>query len=702
LDAELETEKPDECFMDMHQALGTFLGMGESESYDFKSPEQKKAVRTVCDRLTDALVILPTGGGKSLSFMLPCHVETDLITILIVPLVALQQDMLSRCEAAGIDAVSWSGRDRVGVRIVVASIEHVETESYARFVEELHRQHRLARIVVDEAHLVLMWASFRTSMHSVATCIRPIGVIVPVILLTATAPPRIVSLIADMCGISRFETIRSETFRPNISYRVIRLEAPAGKSSLKLAVAAKVLEVIEKYRDQSRDNRIVVYLLRRSDVEALKNVLCCDPDTDAYQYHAGMSATDRREAQDSWSRNEPEGGNFKVMVATSAFGAGIDNPSIRAVLHIEGAANILQFVQESGRAGRDGKYAESIVLSFRKGGEAGVPDWQGNLLEALHYGDCCDVSEARHGKNDGFGDFRAYLSMKNGCRRGMLDSFCDGRSSIPPCSDRMVNGTRAVMCDICEERKSERSSLPGESEAIVGEGGQNQEMSGNKSRSGNDRGSAAKPGGGGNNWGARSVSDSASVAQGRRRKSELEVSELCHLARKLSGACAVCTVRSGIEVTHGTVTKGYAGASNGSKLALPCQLDRCDRCGIQGHSWQVCQLNPKPERNNGCARCGIGKHCGIMVHGAGEFGKQSCPLKNVLSVSLLCWEDLQLRKSLKMKHTELQDIQDINEYARWLHCTSGSVRDGTSQTGLALIATWTRKTFLEGGSVALR
>jgi hypothetical protein len=164
----------------------------------------------------------------------------------------------------------------------------------------------------------------------------------------------------------------------------------------------------------------------------------------------------------------------------------------------------------------------------------------------------------------------------------------------------------------------------------------------------------------------------------------------------------VCTVRSGIEVTHATGANGFAGAPHENQHALPCQIHRCDRCGIQGHSWQVCELNPKPERNNGCARCGIAKHCGIVVHGSGEFGKQSCSLKNVLSVSLLCWEDFQLRTSLKMKHTELQGVQDIKEYARWLHCTNGPVRDGSSQTGLALVARWTRETLLEGASVALR
>jgi superfamily II DNA/RNA helicase len=685
---------------ELTQALGAFLKMGQSKEYGFKSPEQKLAVETVRGRETDAIVILPTGGGKSLSFMLPCFVETELVSILIVPLVSLQQDMLARCERVGIDAVSWSGRERVGVRIVIASIEHVQTETYARFLGELYRQKRLARIVVDEAHLVLTWSSFRSSMHSVATCIRPVGVVVPVVLLTATAPPRIVTLVTDMCGISKFKTIRSATFRPNISYRVIRLKKPAGRSSLNLTVAATILEVMDKFRPRSSENRIIVYLLRRADVEGLKDILCCDPDTDAYQYHAGMSEADRKEAHESWQTKELEGEKFKVMVATSAFGTGIDNPSVRAVLHVEGATNLLQFVQESGRAGRDGEYAESIVISLEK--SIGVPGsaCRSNRIEAVRHE--FGPTDRAHSSPPEFGEFQLYVSMQKGCRRGMLDSFCDGLSNLPSCVGRVANGKRPVMCDICEDGMSNDKTFGLESERLPVDNGTLSGGSGFRQGLPDDRWHSEKAGGGGNNWGSGSVTDSAGVAQGRRKKSELEAAELCTVARKLSGACAVCTVRHGVEVRHASRRDGICGNLHEEKQALPCQSNRCDRCGTQGHSWQVCALNPKPERNSGCARCGISKHCGIVVHGAGEFGKQSCSLKNMLSISLLCWEDTRLRASLKEKNAELRSLRDIKEYASWLRGARVDVREGLARSGLALIAKWLQETFLEAASIALR
>jgi hypothetical protein len=91
-----------------------------------------------------------------------------------------------------------------------------------------------------------------------------------------------------------------------------------------------------------------------------------------------------------------------------------------------------------------------------------------------------------------------------------------------------------------------------------------------------------------------------------------------------------------------------------------------------------------------------------VVHGAGEFGKQSCSLKNVLSISLLCWEDTRLRASLKEKNAELRSLRDIKEYASWLRGARVDVREGLARSGLALIAKWLQETFLEAASIALR
>jgi superfamily II DNA helicase RecQ len=177
-----------------------------------------------------------------------------------------------------------------------------------------------------------------------------------------------------------------------------------------------------------------------------------------------MSETDRKEANESWQTKELEGGKFKVMVATSTLGTGIDNPSVRAVLHVEGATNLLQFVQESGRAGRDGEYAESIVISLEK--SIGVPGsaCRSNRIEAARpeFG----PTDRVHSSPPEFGEFQLYVSMQKGCRQEMLDSFCDGLSNLPSCDGRLANGKRQVMCDVCEDGISSDKTLGLESERL--------------------------------------------------------------------------------------------------------------------------------------------------------------------------------------------------------------------------------------------
>jgi superfamily II DNA helicase RecQ len=111
-------------------ALRDFFGVELGVSNNFKSVQQREAVELARRRDSDKVVILPTGGGKSLIFLLPCYLEKDAVTIVVVPLVALQHDILRRCEPAGVDAALWTGRNQVGIRIVMVSAEHLESNAY--------------------------------------------------------------------------------------------------------------------------------------------------------------------------------------------------------------------------------------------------------------------------------------------------------------------------------------------------------------------------------------------------------------------------------------------------------------------------------------------------------------------------------------------------------------------------------------------
>jgi superfamily II DNA helicase RecQ len=168
---------------DLLLKLEAFLQLPAGSLARFKSTEQQDALRLAVERRYDALIVLPTGGGKSVLFMPPCYLDAVSVTVVIVPLVALQHDLLTRCQRCGIDGVLWADRERPGVRIVIASAEHVTTEAYSVLVRSMAVDRWLARIVVDEAHLVPLWASFRTSMLGLTGCIRSGGVTVPVLIV---------------------------------------------------------------------------------------------------------------------------------------------------------------------------------------------------------------------------------------------------------------------------------------------------------------------------------------------------------------------------------------------------------------------------------------------------------------------------------------------------------------------------------------
>jgi ATP-dependent DNA helicase RecQ len=334
----------------LKEALGLFLRTPERSNYDYKYSAQREAVELSRRRETDGLIVLPTGGGKSLVFMLPCYVENFSISVVVVPLIALQRDMLSRCTRAGIDAVIWRDRERVGIRIVIASVEHLETEEYAKFKRNVYGYGKLGRIVIDEAHLSCLWSHFRSKMHGIAACVRPRCVQVPIIMLTATAPSQLVTTIISMCGVDVVNMIRAPSGRPNIRYSCVQMDSGSSAASFQIAVAGKVIAIVNKFRSDLVKSRIFVYMLTRATVEGLTSLIGRDPRTCGYSYHEGMDEECRQQSQDGWSSDVKNIKNFKVMIATSAFGTGIDHPGIRAVIHVMGARSLLEFYQESGRA----------------------------------------------------------------------------------------------------------------------------------------------------------------------------------------------------------------------------------------------------------------------------------------------------------------------------------------------------------------
>ena len=317
--------------------------------YDRFRPLQEEIISNVLAK-QDSLVIMPTGGGKSLCYQLPA-LRLEGVTLVVSPLIALMKDQVDGLKAIGVKAEFLNSTlmsdemDRVRgeairgeLKILYVSPERFALGGFQTLLSHLN----VSLVAVDEAHCISEWGhDFRPDYRQLGGLRRGISD-VPFIALTATATPRVRDDIVNQLGLKDPKRFVASFNRKNLNYEVRRKRNAFGQ----------IVEMLESRRGQSA----IIYCYSRKETEEI----AIDLDRlgfHARAYHAGMDAEARRRTQEGFISGE-----FPVVVATIAFGMGIDKPDVRLVVHHSMPKSLESYYQETGRAGRDGLASDCVLL----------------------------------------------------------------------------------------------------------------------------------------------------------------------------------------------------------------------------------------------------------------------------------------------------------------------------------------------------
>ncbi len=317
--------------------------------YDSFRPAQLEIIRSVLQG-RNAIGLLPTGGGKSITFQVPTMLS-DGLTVVVTPLISLMKDQVDNLRDRGIMAVYLhSGltrreqrlaydRCRLGkAKFLYVSPEKIQSKS---FIDEV-RFFNVTLIVVDEAHCISQWGyDFRPSYLKIPS-LRKLFPGVTTLALTASATPEVIADIADKLEITDPDIHRLSFTRKNISYVVRYCDYKEGK----------ILDILQKVGGTA-----IVYVRSRIRTKQIAEFLSRS-GISAEHYHAGLFPEEKEERQNRW-----KSGETRVIVATNAFGMGIDKPDVRVVIHHDLPSSLEEYYQEAGRAGRDGLPSFAVLLA---------------------------------------------------------------------------------------------------------------------------------------------------------------------------------------------------------------------------------------------------------------------------------------------------------------------------------------------------
>ncbi|MEM1282557.1 MAG: helicase-related protein [Chlamydiota bacterium] len=677
------------------------------EHCQFRSRLQEKSLLMVCSARDDGLFIFPTGSGKSMLFLVPSFIRRESISIVIVPLVALQTDLLRACSESNIQAVTWENRHTAGTRIVLVSVEHTTKEIYREFVLECFKRGILHAIYVEEAHLFLQWDEFRTVFSRVTEKLRPSGVLVPLYGLTATCPPKMEDKLEARLGMRSSHTVRLMEGRKNISYIVETVKEDETDIEYRVFGIIRTAVAMECNENEKKIIRIIIYCLTREECERNASGLSIFMKRARVScYHAGMAKSDRKNSYELWKSESMEE-QIYIMVATSAFGCGIDIPDVRIVFHIGVPRSIMGFIQESGRAGRDGETARSIVVDIK-----GL-DLSGQLINCNN-GQKDDDNQMEQwslsvSEGDMFGNMRAWIaSSKHSCRRWLLEEYNDGIASRMKCNERGW-----APCDLCtlngividKERGTKKNEVKlevhrssqiqsrnsmdrktttttkNEIEVIDLDGGTDPHfMEDDKGCNKESKNKSTKPG---NEWKKRKnecrtpppvkrrliLSDttpekvtqpSSTSSTVGSQSQQVRTSDLMEMVLNCNEICVPCSIKEGRCIRH----------NNGIDTQnRECYSDRCLRCASRTHVLKDCFMLKFEGRKGSCYRCSLSFHANEKLHPEGMYGNMNCPNNNALRLLTCAFEERKFRVKMDLKFPQLADIRTNEELIQWLRQT---------------------------------
>ncbi|TKG94648.1 DNA helicase RecQ [Puteibacter caeruleilacunae] len=321
--------------------------------YSTFRPQQREVITHLLEG-KDAVVLMPTGGGKSICYQLPALV-LDGLTLVVSPLIALMKDQVESLKSNGIEAAylnsSLTPEEEQSIRIklnqgkiklLYVSPERLYTQSFFQSIPELN----VKLFAIDEAHCVSSWGHHFRPEYKKLSALKRSFPNVPVVALTATADKAVRSDIGELLGLRNPKYFISSFDRPNLSLAVL----PGQKKY------EQIVKIIRRHRDSSG----IIYCSSRASTERLAEKLAV-AGFNADFYHAGIDAESRSKVQDDFIS-----GRTAIICATVAFGMGIDKPDVRFVIHFNMPGNLESYYQEIGRAGRDGDPAETILFySYR-------------------------------------------------------------------------------------------------------------------------------------------------------------------------------------------------------------------------------------------------------------------------------------------------------------------------------------------------